>query len=243
MFLLAEWESRELHTRAFDATYAWTWSEAVHRIAMGRSDLEPLRVYYAWDDKAWPRDSMRMTFVTNHDINAWEGTEYQRFGDALDAAIVLSVIGTGIPMIYNGQEAGGDKQLAFFSKEPLQWRDDPAEALSRRLFSLKRDHPALWNGAWGARMVRVPNSAEESVLSFVRSRDDDGVVPLSTSRPTPDRSPWETARTSERTRMPSPANGSYSIRRVRPRCRPGGTGFSCADERDVGHGRRWPGTD
>lgn len=176
VFLLAEWESRELHTSAFDATYAWTWSKAVHRIAMGRSDLEPLRVYYAWDDKAWPRDSMRMTFVTNHDINAWEGTEYQRFGDALDAAIVLSVIGTGLPMIYNGQEAGSDKQLAFFSKDPIQWRDDPAETLYRRLFSLKRDHPALWNGAWGARMVRVPNSAEESVLSFVRSRDDDAVV-------------------------------------------------------------------
>ena len=29
MFLLAEWESRDLHARAFDATYAWSWYDAV----------------------------------------------------------------------------------------------------------------------------------------------------------------------------------------------------------------------
>ena len=172
VFMLAEWETRDLHTRAFDASYAWSWNEAMHLIAHGKADLDALRVYYAWNERAWPHDSMRMTFVSNHDKNAWEGTEYEQFGDALHAAIVLSVVGDGLPLIYNGQEAGSDKRLEFFTKDVIDWGDPDAEPdeqgeLYRRLFALKKEHHALWNGRWGARMVRVPNDHEATVLSFV----------------------------------------------------------------------------
>jgi hypothetical protein len=54
VFLLAEWETRDLHTRAFDLSYARSWNEAMHRIATGRSDLDALRVFYAWSAKSWP---------------------------------------------------------------------------------------------------------------------------------------------------------------------------------------------
>ena len=118
---------------------------------------------------------MRMTFVSNHDKNAWEGTEFEQFGDALEAAIVLSVVGEGMPLIYNGQEAGNDKRLEFFEKDPIVWREDPQGELYRELFALKKEHPALWNGRWGARMVRVPNDQEAAVLSFVREHEDDAV--------------------------------------------------------------------
>ena len=82
-------------------------------------------MYYAWNERSFPHDIMRMTFVSNHDKNAWEGTEYEQFGDALDAAIVLSVVGDGIPLLYNGQEAGNQRRLEFFEKDPIQWRDAP----------------------------------------------------------------------------------------------------------------------
>ncbi len=168
VFLLAEWEARDLHTLAFDASYAWSWNEALHKIAHGRDTLEALRVYYAWNWGSWPRDAMRMTFVSNHDKNSWEGTEFEQFGPALEAAIVLSVVGEGIPMIYNGQEAGQDRRLEFFEKDPIVWREHPLGELYRRLFALKKAHPALWNGAWGAPMTRLPHSDEEHVLAFVR---------------------------------------------------------------------------
>jgi hypothetical protein len=145
----------------------------MHHIAQGRADLEPLRVYYAWNSGAWQRDAMRMTFVSNHDMNAWEGTEFEQFGDALEAAIVLSVVGEGIPLIYSGQEAGSDRRLLFFDKDVIDWREHELGRLYSRLFALKKQHRALWNGAWGAPMVRVPNSAESAVLSFVRRHPAD----------------------------------------------------------------------
>lgn len=109
----------------------------MHHLAHGKSDLDSLKAYYAWNDRAYQRDAYRMTFVSNHDKNAWEGTEYEQFGDALNAAIVLSVVGEGIPLIYNGEEAGSDKRLAFFAKDEIAWRDDPQGELYRRLFALR----------------------------------------------------------------------------------------------------------
>ena len=175
VFMLAEWEARDLHAKAFDMTYAWSWNEALHHIAVGKADVEALRVYYAWNDSAYPRDIMRMLFVSNHDKNAWEGTEYEMFGDALEAAIVLSVVSAGMPLIYNGQEAGNDKRLEFFERDPIVWQDHPMSEVYGRLVALKRDTSCLWNAAWGARMINVPNDALSSVLSFVRRDDASGV--------------------------------------------------------------------
>jgi glycosidase len=121
-------------------------------------------------------DAMRMTFVSNHDKNAWEGTEFEQFGPALEAAIVLSVVSEGIPMIYNGQEAGSDRRLAFFERDPIVWGEHPLGDLYRRLFMLKRQTRALWNGHWGARMIELASDATAHVLSFVRQNEDERVV-------------------------------------------------------------------
>ncbi len=175
VFMLAEWESRDLHAEAFDMTYAWSWNETMHRIAAGETDLAPLRVYYSWNEKSFPADSIRMTFVSNHDMNAWEGTEFERFGAALEATTVLSVVGEGMPLIYNGQEAGNDRRLAFFDRDPIDWRPHPMGDLYRRLFALKHANSALWNARWGARMIAVGNTDQDRVFSFVRRNEQDKV--------------------------------------------------------------------
>jgi glycosidase len=176
VFMLAEWESRDLHVAAFDMTYAWSWHDALAHIAAGRETVNSLYVYYSWNEKAYPADIMRMTFVSNHDKNAWDGTEFELFGDAREAAIVLSVIGEGMPLIYNGQEVGNPRRLAFFERDPIGWdQEHPNGALYTRLLALKRANSALWNAAWGARMIRVPNSAPLQVLSFVRQNARDKV--------------------------------------------------------------------
>ena len=168
VFMLAEWEARDLHARAFDATYAWSWYDAMHRIASGKADVNALYIYYSWHESAFPRGAMRMAFTSNHDKNAWEGTEFEAFGDSLEAATVLMYVGDHLPMIYNGMEAGNTRRLAFFEKDPITWREHPNGTLHQRLIALKSAYSPLWNGAWGAPMVHVPNDAPAHVLSFVR---------------------------------------------------------------------------
>jgi glycosidase len=172
VLMLAEWESRDLHARAFDITYAWSWNETMHRISKGEADVDAMRIYYAWNEGSYPAGAIRMTFVSNHDHNAWEGTEYEKFGAALEAAIVLSMTGHGMPLIYNGQEAGSDKRLPLFERSPIEWRDHPMGDFYARLIQLKRSNSALWNAPWGAPMLNVPNTAPSRVLSFVRRNNE-----------------------------------------------------------------------
>ena len=175
VFMLAEWESRDMHERAFNMTYAWTWNETMHEIAMGKRSLDSLRKYYSWNERSWPQEAYRMTFVSNHDKNAWDGTQYEQFGDALEASIVLSVIGEGMPLIHNGQEAGETKRLAFFERDPIEWQEHEIGELYRDLIALKKSKAVLGNGEYGARMIQVPNSAMNKVFSFVRHNTDEKV--------------------------------------------------------------------
>jgi len=88
---------------------------------------------------------------------------------------VLSVVAEGMPLMYNGQEAGNPKRLAFFEKDPIEWRDHPVGDLYKKLFALKKSNTALWNGAWGAKMTPVFNNAPQQVFSFARLNGRDGV--------------------------------------------------------------------
>lgn len=176
VFMLAEWEQRDLHRRAFSASYAWSWNNTLHDVAMGRADAGALRGYYFYDQhNTWPADAMRLTYVSNHDQNAWVSTQFERFGPALEAAIALSVVGEGVPMVYNGQEAGNERRLAFFERDPIVWREHPLEDVFTGLFALLETNQALWHGLAGGRMTDVVTSDREAVLAFVRAKGSDAV--------------------------------------------------------------------
>jgi len=177
-FMLAEFDQRDVHRKAFDASYAWKWNNAMADIAAGKADVGALFGYYSETESAWPAEAMRMVYTENHDQNAWDGTEFERFGKALPDAIALSFVGEGIPLIYNGQEAGNPKRLKFFERDPIEWRDHPNEELFRRLIAFRKAHPALWNAPWGAAMTPVVNTASSKVLSFVREKNGDKVFAL-----------------------------------------------------------------
>lgn len=176
VLMLAEWETRDMHYAAFDMTYGWTWNETMHAICMGQGKLSKLYKYYSWHEKTYPCDAIKMTFVSNHDKNAWDGTEFEQFGDGLKPAIVLSVLGDGMPLIYNGQEAGNTKRLAFFERDPIEWREHEMGKFYQHLIKIKKSQSALANGAWGAKMQHVPNSHAENVFSFVRQNDKGKVL-------------------------------------------------------------------
>jgi 1,4-alpha-glucan branching enzyme len=116
-----------------------------------------------------------MIFTSNHDENAWAGTEFERFGPALNNAFALLFTSEGIPLIYNGQEAGNNRRLKFFERDPIAWKDHPHAALIRDWIQFRDAHRALDNAPWGGRMVQVKNSDATKVFSFVRAKDGDAV--------------------------------------------------------------------
>jgi len=178
VFMLAEAATRDMHYEAFDATYAWGLHSALHEVTRKGASVDALAGHYSEQDNLFPRGSMRMVFTSNHDKNSWEGTEFEMFGEGVGAAIVLTFVGDGIPLVYNGQEAGNTKRLQFFEKDPLVWQDHPHAALFRKLAELKSANSALHNGPWGARMIRTANDSPRQVLSFVRENAENKILAL-----------------------------------------------------------------
>ncbi len=168
VFMLAEWEQRDLHARAFDATYGWGWKEAMQRLARDGSGAGAMRGYYAGQSETWPHAAMRMVYTENHDQNSWDGVAAEIYGPAYEAAIALSFTGPGLPLIYNGQEAGNDRMLKFFERDPIVWREGKHAALIAKLIALKTEMSALHNGRFGAPLVEVPTNATADVFAFTR---------------------------------------------------------------------------
>ncbi|WP_027376457.1 alpha-amylase family glycosyl hydrolase [Kaistella palustris] len=177
VFMLAEAEDRELHRRAFDATYNWTLWNVLQQIALyGKSAKILSEAYLAEHVSVFPKEGIRVNFVDNHDKNAWEGTPQANFGAALKTVMVFTVLMDGMPLIYNGQEAGLDRSLQFFEKDPISWKPHENEKLYTLLFNLKHNNQALWNGIYGGEMVRIKNNRSDEAVSFSREKNGDTVL-------------------------------------------------------------------
>jgi len=119
-----------------------------------------------------------MLHITNHDLNSWEGTEFERLGDGVEAFLVLSNIMKGMPLMYSGQEAGNNKALNFFDRDPIEWKAHPYKALYTKLFQLKKTNKALWNGVEGGEMQRLHTGSDEQVFAFTREKSGNKVVAI-----------------------------------------------------------------
>ncbi len=179
VFMLAEAEKPELLVSAFDMDYGWEFHHIMNKVAQGTMNVVDMKNYFRKNDSICPGNAYRMYFTSNHDENSWQGTEFERMGDAAPIMAVLSVTAPGMPLIYSGQEAGLDKRLRFFEKDTIKW--DGGQEYSefyRILFSLKERNRAVWNGNEGGLMEILPLENDSVVLAFYRQKDTDRILAL-----------------------------------------------------------------
>ncbi|MBR7746209.1 alpha-amylase family glycosyl hydrolase [Undibacterium baiyunense] len=178
VFMLAEAHEFELHEKAFDMTYGWQYKDLFNEIAQGKKSVKDLDAYLNGEEKNYHADAYRMLHITNHDLNSWEGTEFVRLGDAVETFLVLSNIMKGMPLMYSGQEAGNNKALNFFERDPIEWKAHPFKQLYTKLFQLKKTNKALWNGVAGGEMQRIHTGADDKVFAFTREKDGNKIVAI-----------------------------------------------------------------
>ncbi len=176
VFMLAEWESRDLHKKAFDMTYAWSLWDKMREATHDKKGIGGVIGYLAHDVNTFPKGGYRLTFTDNHDKNSWEGNQYSNFGEGLHAAMALTGTVNGMLLVYSGQEAGLDRSLKFFDKDSIAWKPHPNADIFKKLFALKHQNQALWNGEWGGEMVRIYSDKMDQVISFVREKNGDRVL-------------------------------------------------------------------
>jgi hypothetical protein len=116
-------------------------------------------------------------FTSNHDENSWVDHEFARMGDAVGVMAVLTfTFENSFPLIYSGQEVGFDRKLEFFEKDEITWHDRGNwTSFYQTLVAMKKDNEALWNGEFGAKMVRINTNEQDKVLAFVREKNGNKV--------------------------------------------------------------------
>ena len=171
VFMLAEAHEPELHENGFDMTYNWQLKDVMNDIAKGAKDVSALDQHIKDEDSLYAQHDYRMTFTTNHDENSWNGTVFERLGEAVETFAVLTNMIEGMPLVYSGQEAGLDKALEFFEKDEIEWKEHRLREVYTTLFNLKEENKALWNGIHGGQLERINTNDDNSIFAFVREKD------------------------------------------------------------------------
>lgn len=192
IFMLAESSKPELLEKSFDADYAWPMKDLFNAISAtaGQNSYaveknQKLETKRAADivrlidrlEKENPSGAVHMNMVTNHDLNSWEGTEFQRYGNGLGAFAVLSYTLPGIPMMYTGQEVGFDHPFEFFEKDSVQpdYASNEITSFYEMLNALKHSRKALASRGGRETMTVYPTTSPD-VLVFSREQEGDRVT-------------------------------------------------------------------
>lgn len=172
MFTLAEdeAEAQDLTESAFDMYYGWELHHLMNGVAQGKKTVEDLWGYFAKVDTTLRKEAIRMNFTSNHDENSWNGTEFERMGDATDLFAAFTYVVPGMPMIYTGQMSGNHHRLEFFEKDVIDRVENaPQKALYKGLNDLRAANRALWSNEKGAPMVRL-SADNDKVFVCVRQK-------------------------------------------------------------------------
>jgi glycosidase len=177
VFMLAEWDTPEVHP-IFDMTYDWNLHDILNGIAKEEKTINDLIEHLKKNEEKFPANAFRMQFTSNHDKNSWNGTEFERLGDGVEAFAVLTCLIQDMPLVYTGQEAGNTKRLSFFEKDIVEWKEHKLFDIYSKLFQLKKENKALQNGEHGGEVIYIKNTDEENIFAFTRSSEKDKVLAI-----------------------------------------------------------------
>lgn len=151
LIMLAEGEDRNLLEAGFDLAYSWSMFSRMKDVFDGsRSATWPESLATSEHDQD-PAGSTRMYFFTNHDFISFEDpplVDFKSYAGIQAAAVALTCM-PGVPMIYNGQEAGSMQRLDLFHAVPIDW-DDPENMrhFFQKLYGLYHQIPELRDGEY-----------------------------------------------------------------------------------------------
>jgi 1,4-alpha-glucan branching enzyme len=119
-----------------------------------------------------------MQFTSNHDENTWNGTEFERLGEAVEMFAVLTYVIPGMPLIYNGQEVGLNRRLEFFEKDLIDWKESKFTHLYSQLNQLKKTNKALLNKNFGSNIDYISLPDNKNIFGLIRENGEDMVIAI-----------------------------------------------------------------
>ena len=175
IMMLAEASKPELLTNAFDIDYAWPLLHTLNDVLQHGASASKLQATWEETVRQFPTNSLHLRISDDHD----EARAIARFGiqGALAASVLMFSL-DGVPLLYNGMEAGDATESgdpALFEKLPIFWdprERPPLREIYRSLIQLRRENPAFLNH----RVVWLKNSDEANLVTLMRENGNDEFV-------------------------------------------------------------------
>jgi cyclomaltodextrinase len=175
IMMLAEASKPEFLTNAFDIDYAWPLLHTLNDVLQHGAPASKLQVTWVEDSRQFPTNALHMRISDDHD----EARAVARFGvqGALAAQALMFSL-DGVPLLYNGMEAGDATESgdpALFDKLPIVWNPrerPPLLEIYHSLIQLRKQYPAFCNN----RVGWLRNSDEADVVTLMRLDGNDEFV-------------------------------------------------------------------
>jgi glycosidase len=156
----------------FTSTYNWQLLDKLNNMSWQGTNKWDIAEAIANITTVYPKGTYPMNFITNHDENSWNGTEYERLGGVAQAkaGAVITFTLPGVPLLYTGQEVGLNRALKFFEKDEVTYPSttSPMTVFYSRLVQLKSQSSALAVGA-AAGSVTAITTNKDAVTAYVRT--------------------------------------------------------------------------
>lgn len=166
-------DAARLKTVGFDYDYAWQFQSQL--VNFGRNGNASARPKAFANTLISTQDGIsfgRMLYLTNHDQNYNEQSKTltQKYGDNRYPLTVFYYTLWGMPLIYNGQEIGGNQALNYFTDEKINWTtvDSKMQNTIRTLSALKHSVAAFHDGKTAAdnHSVEWLTASNNAVLAY-----------------------------------------------------------------------------
>jgi alpha-amylase len=169
MYWLAEGDKDYLHPSGFDATYPWEMFHMMEKIAAGQRPAFGIDSVKQKYDSVYPANAQILYFTSNHDENSWNKADYGTFPAEVHApfAVFSQTMHKSVPLIYSGQEEPVLRPLAFFEKDPIEFKNFKRAQFYRTLLALRQRNAAL---ASDASFTKIKAGNNNAVYAYVRAK-------------------------------------------------------------------------
>jgi glycosidase len=177
LFWLAESDATQ-YMDVFNCDYAWGFSDKINAFGQNGNVTNLKNSCTQLFNNAAYTGKNKMVYITNHDINAYDGTEFERFNVNVFPLTVLMFTIYDMPLLYNGQEIGYNQRMGLFDINRITWNsvNQKMKTLVKKMIDLKRSQPCLGNDSERGSLTFYTTNQNSEILAYSRKRDNNEVL-------------------------------------------------------------------